>query len=285
VPECLGYARELGRALDRGVARLLGANLGRRDGLARPAQPALDVGLLARARAKLVGRRAAALLVGGELLGSGVTPVRDGLARRRQRRGRPLRVGGGAAIAVRALRERVDAGTPLGADALGLLGEPVLRAELGHDLGLADRRGPVAGRLATPLDQPRRAPGGLGGLVALAHRGPDRALGLVPARPRVADRLLGGLGGLARRGLVGCGLRRGGDEPLAPVALLEDSLLAAGGRLADLACGGEVGASCAGRGDAGELGRQRAQIVHEPGVREEPLDRRALVGGGLDGIT
>ncbi len=240
----------------RCVARLLGADLGGGHGLARPPQPALDIGLLARARAKLVGGRAAALLVGGELGGGGVPAHARRHRVRPQGPRRPLGVVGGPAVAFGALRESVDTGAPLGAGTLGLLGEPALRAQLGHDLGLPYRGGPVAGRLAAALDQPRRAPRDLGGLVALAGGGAHRALRLVALRPGVADGALSRLGGRARGGLVAGGLLGCGHEPLAPVALLEDPLLAARRGLPDLARGGEVGAAGLGRGDAGEVGRQ-----------------------------
>jgi hypothetical protein len=276
VSQRLGDLRALGLALRVRVARLLGADLGGRDGLARLAQPALELGLLAGAGAELVGGGPAALLVGLALARRGVPPQGGG--------GGGLGGGRGLAVALRPRCQRVDPGAALNPRALGLLREAALRAQLGHELGPADRGGPVAGRLAAAVDQPRGAAGGLGGLVALARCGAQLALGGVARGPRLADRGLRRVGRALGLGLVARGLLGGGHEPVAAVALLEDPLLAPSRGLPHLPGRSEVGATLARGGDAGELRGHAREVLDEPCVREQAAHHGRVLRSGINGI-
>ena len=126
--------------------------------------------------------------------------------------------------------------------------------------------GPSSG-LAAPLDQPCHPTGLLGGLIVPALGAPERALGLVaprrPARrrpPRLGHPRLGLLGGrpLGVRG-----------ELVAPTALREQLLGAAGRRLAELAARDVEHAAALGDGDAVEVLGDRVQGVDDPHVRQQ----------------
>ncbi len=161
--------------------------------------------------------------------------------------------------------------------ALGALGEAALGGERGADLGPAGGQRPLVGRPAALLDQVDGVALGLARLVARAAGGPGEAVGLVARRVGGLDLLAARLDG-RQRGVLG--LRRAldlRDERVAPVALGEHAVLAAGGDLAQLARGGRPDPAVAGHRDAGEAVRDRPEVVDDPDAGEQ---RAGEPGGG-----
>ena len=145
-----GERAELRGGLVLGVAHLLGADLGGRDGVAALAQAVLDLGLLGGARAQGGGHPLARLAVGQQLGVERLDAHGDGLQGAGQRRDQAVRHRQQRPIAHEGGREALDARRPLGALARGALGHPALGGELTGDLG------PAHGRLAL-LGRPRCA--------------------------------------------------------------------------------------------------------------------------------
>ena len=201
-PEPLGQAAELRAGVAGGVARLLGADLAARDGLAALLQPGVDLLLAGGAGAQLAGEllagRAVGLELGAERLGLRRDRAARGLERGRQalRGGPQLRVAGEARLV------ELDPPRALGPLALRALGEPLLGGDRGLQLGAALRVGALVGRPAALVDQPAGVALGLGGLVAGAGGGAGGALGLVAAAVGLGDRLRGRLDP-RERGLLG----------------------------------------------------------------------------------
>jgi hypothetical protein len=111
-----------------------------------------------------------------------------------------------------------------------------------------------------------------------AHRLAGTGLAAVALRVRVGDGVAGGVDGGLR---VGLGLRGGGRERrelLAAVALLEDPLLAAAGRPADLPGRADQDAAVTGGRDPAEGRPDRFERLDDPGVGKEPAGDR--LGGG-----
>ena len=157
--------------LGGGVAHLLGGHLGGGHGLARPLQPALELGLLVRAGAQLrrrvVARRAAApRSASGAVAASGDRGLRQPPAR------------GGALGARGARRVALDAGCaarasalPLrrGARARALSATRLLGAQVGDQLRPAHGVRALVRSLAAALHQPVGTANRLGGALDLAQ--------------------------------------------------------------------------------------------------------------------
>ena len=166
--------------------------------------------------------------------------------------------------------QALDARGALGPLALGALGGPPLGPELAGDLRPAHGGGALLRRAAALLDPP-------GGAAALLLGDGQRvrdlaqgALGLLAHALGGRDGLLGGRAAVAR-GLLGRdGGVAGGDQLLAAVALGEHALLAAVGRLAQLAVAPVPDAAVARHRDAAEAGRQLLELLDEPGVPQQP---------------
>ena len=154
-----------------------------------------------------------------------------------------------------------------------LIGRLDLRAPL--------RARPLVGRAAALLDDPAGVALGLGGLVAGAGGGARlavdrvaRGVGLGDLRLRLLDLRLRGPLGL--RGLLDLL-----DERVAPVALGEHAIGAAGRDLAQLARGGRPHAPVLGDRDAGEGGIDAIDVLDDPHVREDERGEpaRGVVAG------
>ena len=238
-PELGREAGELAPGLGGAVARLLGADLAARDLLAALLQPRLDLGLLGGARAQLAGELLAGLAVGAQLGLERLDPGGDGRAGACERLGEPL--GGGA--------QRLVARQPraLAVDPLRALGALALR-----------RARPAGARLASAASTwaRRSAAGPSSGAARRCSISQPACRSASAASSRVAGRRAGLAVGLVARGVGGLdglacarstpasaallGLRRAldlGDQRVAPVALGQHAVLAAGRHLAQLARG------------------------------------------------
>ena len=148
--------------------------------------------------------------------------------------------------------------------ALGALGEPLLGLDRGLDLRAPLGARPLVGRGAALLDDPARVALGLGGLVAGARGLTGLAVDRVARRVGLGDLGLRGFDLRLRRPL---GLGRDLDlldQRVAPVALGEHAVGAAGRDLAQLARGGRPDAPVLGHGDAGEGGVEPVDATRRP---------------------
>ena len=267
------------------VASLLGAHLGDGHEVAALAQPALDLGLLAgtcpQAGGEVLAGGAIGLEVGLERLDAGADR-RDG---RVERRDQASSSGLQGAVGGDAVTQARDPACALGALALGALGHAALGCELAVDLGTAHRRRAFERRLAALGDEPRGAPCVLLGGGERARAVAADAVGLLARRVGGADGLLGDLAGALRDLLGGDRRTACGDQLLAAVALGEHALLAALGRLAQLAVAAVPDAAVAGRGDAVEAGRQVVDLLDDPGIPQQAARRGDVVRLGLDEVA
>ena len=154
-----------------------------------------------------------------------------------ERLGEPLGRGAQRLVARQPLALGGDPPLALDALALGALDQAPLAGERGLELRAPLGGRALVGRGPALLDHPAGVALGLGGLVALAGGRAGRAVGLVAGGVGGLDRPRGLLD-LRERGLLG--LRRAldlGDERVAPVALGQHAVLAAGGHLPQLARG------------------------------------------------
>ena len=269
--------RESGQvALDlgRGVAHLLGRDLGSGDGLAGVPQAALQLGLLVRAGPQRLGGLLAPGGVLGELLGERIAAGGHGGLGALQRRGGSLGHAGQLGVAPDARAHALERAGALGPFGLDALGQSALRAQVGDQLGAAHGPGALVGGLAAPGDHPFGAADGFGGLGHLARGAPVGGVGLVAGGVGARDRLPGLLGGAAGVGLLG---RRGlgrGDQLVAPAPLLEHPLGPASGRLGQLPGGAVEPAARARDRDAAEVLGQAAQRIHHPDPAQQALGKR-----------
>jgi hypothetical protein len=157
----------------------------------------------------------------------------------------------------------------LAALALSALREASLCRERGADLRAARGDGAVVGRPAALLDQVPGVPLGLERLVARTGSRARDPVGLVARGVGGLHACAGALDLRQRRLLGARGLPDLGDERLAPVALREDTVLAAGRHLPELARAGRPDAPVAGHGDAAERGIERLEVVDDPDAREQ----------------
>ena len=130
------------------------------------------------------------------------------------------------------VRSRSSGLLALGALAVDPLRHPPLGAEIGQQLGAPHSPRALVGRLAPARHDPFGAADGLRGLRHLAGGAAQRDVRLFAGDVGLGSGLGGSDGARAGLVLVGDGRLGGGDQPIAPPALLQHALGAAGGRLA-----------------------------------------------------
>ena len=286
-PEALGEQRELVVGVGRLVARLLRAHLG--GGHAARRARAAGAGSRASSPAQARSRAARSSPAARSAASSASSAsTRAPIARTTavERRGEPRGARLERAIGGDPVAQAGDPARALGALALGALGDAALGGQLAVDLRAAHGGRAFQRRLAALGDEPRRA---ARVLLGAGERARPVAAGAVGLLARGVGGAHGLLGELARPPSRASSARDGrvarGDELLAAVALGEHALLAALGRLAQLAVAAVPDAAVAGRGDAVEARRQVADVLDDPGVPQQAPRDGEVVRLALDEVA